>query len=230
MRNNDEISKHYSISSNKYKYFDIPEGIHKKIISWTGEGKAVLDIGCANGYLGQELKKNRNILCGIEISETAAKEARKYYDNIIVGNIESMEMPYKSEQFDVIICADILEHLFNPEKILKRLNKYLKASGSIIVSIPNIAHWSIRLKLLLGRFEYEETGLLDCGHIRFFTYDSARKMFNRAGYNIEREDSVISLPKGFNKFAYIFKLNWLFKMVGRSFWGYQFIFFLKKDG
>ena len=89
--------------------------------------------------------------------------------------MESIYLNIKYEKyFDIIVFADILEHLKEPLEVLKRYKKYLKDDGYIIISIPNIANWKIRFKSLLGRFEYNEYGILDSGHLRFFNEKSQR--------------------------------------------------------
>lgn len=223
-----QIEKYYLEKAAQYRLFMFSGGVHSKIIDWVGTGKTILDVGCAAGYIGGELKKNGNKVFGLDISEKAVQDARKVLDDVIVGNIEDIILPYREKQFDVIICADVLEHLFQPEEVLAKLGKYLKDDGVIIVSLPNVAHWSVRLSLFWGRFEYEDAGLLDKGHIRFFTYDSALKMFGRAGYNIKKYDIVISLPKGLNKLASFLRFNALLELLSPGFFGYQFIFCLSK--
>lgn len=226
---NDQIQVYYKEKANKYKLFSVPGGVHAKIIDWAGAGKTVLDVGCAAGYLGAELKNRGNQVFGVEVSDLAARAAADRLDGVIVGNIEDLDLPYPKGHFDVIICADILEHLFQPAEALMKLRQYLKDDGVLIASIPNIAHWSVRLKLLFGRYDYEEAGLLDRGHIRFFTFDSALKMIRAAGFKVARYDTAVALPKGLNKVSYYLKFDVLLKTLFRGIFGYQFIFLLKKD-
>ena len=84
----------------------------------------------------------------------------------------------------MIICSNILEHLYDPCGVLKTLFPYLKKDGRLIVSLRNIANWTIRLKLLFGKFEYERIGILDRSHIRFFTLRTAKRLIKDAGYRI----------------------------------------------
>lgn len=147
---------------------------------------SVLEIGCGMGgtlakieYLWPKAKT-----AGIEMVESVARLGANYLD-IIQGDIETMELPYERESFDYIIFADVLEHLYDPEKILKRLLPYLKRDGKFLCSIPNIMHKSVLIPLLQGKFEYEEAGILDRTHVRFFTLDSIAEMFNRCSMKIE---------------------------------------------
>lgn len=90
-----------------------------------------------------------------------------------------------AEQFDVVLCGDILEHLTNPGAVLQKLKRRLASTGYLVVSLPNVAHGSVRLSLLKGAFTYVKEGLLDATHLRFFTLDSIRELFNRNGFEIQ---------------------------------------------
>ncbi len=95
-----------------------------------------------------------------------------------------MEIPYAKEQFDYIILADVLEHLYDPERTLARLLPYLKTGGSFLCSIPNIMHTSVLLPLLQENFDYSDSGICDRTHIRFFTLNSIAKMFQKLDLTI----------------------------------------------
>lgn len=146
---------------------------------------SVLEIGCGSGSTMSRIEylyPNASVK-GIEISDEVAKIGRNQLD-IITGNIESMELLYEKECFDYIILADVVEHLRDPEASLKRLSSYLKDDGRILVSIPNIMHKSVINSLLQGEFEYQDSGILDRTHLRFFTLSSIKKMLYRCGMEI----------------------------------------------
>lgn len=146
----------------------------------------LLDVGCGVGATLLELKniyRNSNIY-GIENSEEVGK-ITKGVCNGLIGNIEDIEIPYEEKFFDYIILGDVLEHLVNPTKVLTNLNKYLKDEGKIIVSIPNIMHISVIKALLNGRFKYEEAGILDKTHLRFFTLTEIRELLVNSGFREE---------------------------------------------
>lgn len=147
----------------------------------------VLEIGCGMGatlgYIKNSYKKAQ--VYGIELVGDVAKLGGKYLPNIIAGNIEQMEMPYPKGFFDYIICADVLEHLHNPEEIVRKLGIYLKPSGAMIASIPNVMHYSILLDLLKGNFTYQDSGILDRTHLHFFTLNEIMAMFRRCGYQVK---------------------------------------------
>lgn len=147
----------------------------------------ILEIGCGMGAtLGYLQNKYPSAeVYGIELMENVAGIGQKYLPNIIAGNIEYMEIPYEENFFDYIICADVLEHLHEPERIVSLLGRYLKPDGSIIASIPNIMHYSVMLDLLKGNFTYQDSGILDRTHLHFFTLNEILRMFAQCRYKVD---------------------------------------------
>jgi SAM-dependent methyltransferase len=137
----------------------------------------ILDVGTASGYLGKIWRGRGHYVAGIEFDAATAARAREYYDTFQVADVETFAFPYRGE-FDYIVFADVLEHLREPAAVLRRCIPALKDSGKIIISVPNIANWVIRLSLLLGRFDYMEKGILDRTHLRFFTLQSLRQLMD----------------------------------------------------
>ena len=144
-------------------------------------------MGCAAGAMGKAIRE-RNIpaiLIGIELSKEAAKCAVPYYDRIHEGDVEKMELSY-SNYFDIIICADILEHLHDPWAMLTRIKSMLKSDGLFMCSIPNIRYWRIiRDLVFLGSWKYVKEGILDNTHLRFFTRKSFSNDLKQAGFEIK---------------------------------------------
>lgn len=162
---------------------------HFKIVNYVGSNKKVLDVGCATGYLAKNLKENDCYVTGIEINVEAGKIARMFCDEVIIADIEKKEeLPLPRKFFDVIIYGDILEHLKRPDLVLMKLKEYLADSGYTIACIPNIAYYRNRIKLLFGRFQYQETGTLDLTHLRFFTLKTAKELFESCGYEVSKID------------------------------------------
>ncbi|NJE12847.1 class I SAM-dependent methyltransferase [Thermococcus sp. LS2] len=217
--------------SGHYKILKFIEALNKKPLT-------ILDVGCATGYFGAKLKEMGHKVYGVEISEKAGLEAKKLLDDVIIGDIEEIDLPYPERYFDVIICADVLEHLFNPKDVIIKLKRYLKHDGYLIASIPNVANWKIRFDLLKGKFEYSEVGPLDFGHIRFFTYYTAKRMFEEAGYKIEMVDfniNIADFPRvlrltiwAINKIKLTSKLWQRLTRRYINFFGYQMIFVAAK--
>ena len=103
------------------------------------EDKCILEVGCAEGMTGKELKKRPGMfVAGIEMNKDAAEIARNVLDDVIIGDIEEMEIPYNPSSFDCIIFADVLEHLVDPLAAIHKVKKVLKNDGTIIMSIPNV--------------------------------------------------------------------------------------------
>lgn len=174
----------------KYDNFNPdPFSMHSKITVCIGNNKKVLDVGCAEGNLADVMQSNKCEVVGIEIDPESAQNAQRFCKDVFVGDVESIELSSKyDDYFDYILFADVLEHLKEPLTVLKRFKKYLKDDGCVIVSLPNISNWRLRLKFLFGRFEYQETGLLDNGHIRFFNEKIAINFLNDAGFEIIKFD------------------------------------------
>jgi len=171
-----------------------PEHYHQKILERIKKGQVILDVGCATGYLGAVAKQKGNRVYGVEISEEAAKKAAELLDDVLVGNIEKVDLPFPEKYFDTIICSDVLEHLFDPKQGLIKLRKYLKPNGELMVVVPNVAHYSIRLMLLMGRWEYRNVGSMDYGHLRFFTKKSMVTLLESSNYNVKEIIPYIVLP------------------------------------
>lgn len=143
----------------------------------------VLEIGCACGATLLEIKNfyPNAELYGIEFNENSAAVA-KNFANVQAQDIEKENLDYEEKSFDYIILADVLEHLINPNKAVKNLKKYLKDDGYILASIPNVMHHSVIKGLLSGKWTYEDAGILDRTHLRFFTRDEIIKLFEESGY------------------------------------------------
>lgn len=154
------------------------------MVELVGFDKRVLDVGCAGGYLGEVLIDRGCRVVGIEFDPEMAAEAKRVLDDVLVADLEELDMAsaFGPESFDVVVFGDVLEHLRDPTRVLRQARSVLKAGGYVVVSIPNVAHGSVRLALLHGKFEYSETGLLDDTHLRWFTRDSVESLFSGAGF------------------------------------------------
>jgi len=170
-----------------------------KIFERVQEKSEVLDVGCASGYFAEILSKEKNCtVIGIEIDERDAERATRFCKFVLKADIESLdwEEKLKNKKFDHIIFADVLEHLKDPGAVLKRVKRFLKPKGTILISIPNIAHVSIRLELLQGKFIPEEIGILDNTHLKYFTRDSFINLAQTAGYAIRSfSASIFDFPE-----------------------------------
>jgi 2-polyprenyl-3-methyl-5-hydroxy-6-metoxy-1,4-benzoquinol methylase len=149
--------------------------------------KTILDVGCAYGLLGASLKSidHERVVVGIEKDPAAANQARRVLDKVIRTDIEDGNLTELKEKFDCIIFADILEHLRDPRAVLEKFREYLRVHGYIVCSIPNVRHYTVFIRLLLKGWEYEDYGIFDRTHIRFFSLKPMIRLIEGAGYKIE---------------------------------------------
>lgn len=166
----------------------------------------VLEFGPANGRMTKYLKEELGCLVyAVELDEDAAKYASLYTEKMVVGNIESCNWKeeFHDVKFDFIVFADVLEHLYYPEKVLSSLHSFMQKDASILISIPNISHNSIVMGLLNNEFNYTSTGLLDDTHIRFYTKKTFDKLINDTGYFRSYETAVFKQPQS-TEFNYLY--------------------------
>ncbi len=133
-----------------------------------GQGRRLLDVGTADGFLAQRFAEQGWQVTGIERDPALASLARRYCSEVVVADLNE-GVPDLDGVFDTIIFGDVLEHLIVPEEVFQSLVRRLANDGIIIVSVPNVAHLWVRLTLLLGQFDYADRGILDRTHLRFFT-------------------------------------------------------------
>ncbi|OFA16194.1 hypothetical protein A4U49_08680 [Acidithiobacillus ferrivorans] len=157
-------------------------------------GSRVLDLGCAVGVLGRYLVTAKGcIVDGVESVPAAAAIARQTYHEVVEVDLEiaDLRICFPDGAYDVIVCADVLEHLVDPGRVLDQLPALLASQGQILVSIPNVSHLGILLELLAGDFRYGPEGLLDATHLRFFTGRSFQRLLTDHGLAGEIVDRVI---------------------------------------
>ena len=156
---------------------------HALVLSFVGYHKSVLEVGCSTGFITKILVERGCDVIGIEVDPDAAKVAERWAERVVVGDIDDGEVwnYVKDESFDVVLLGDVLEHLHDPLVSLREAVRKVKPSGFVVTSLPNVAHGDIRMSLMQGRFRYNDTGLLDRTHIKFFTLESAREMLTQAG-------------------------------------------------
>jgi len=154
-----------------------------------GTPRRVLDVGCGAGLNGAVAKGRGARVTGLELAESAANMARTRLDEVLSADIESdasVAAHLGDRTFDLMLLGDVLEHLRAPQQALSRLLPHLEDEGRVIVSVPNVAAWTVRAELLAGRFEYEKSGILDETHLRFFTRHSIVRLVERAGLEVLR--------------------------------------------
>ncbi|MBT8263102.1 MAG: class I SAM-dependent methyltransferase [Bacteroidia bacterium] len=156
------------------------------------EVKTVLDVGCSNGEFGAGIKRlTKAEVWGIEPMIEFASEAEQKLDKVLISSVEAAIDKLPGNYFDAIYFNDVLEHLLDPYTVLEKVKSKLKDDGKIISSIPNIRYFRTFFKLLFkGEWEYQDEGILDRTHLRFFTKKSIWNMYENAGYIIEKHEGI----------------------------------------
>ncbi len=169
-------------------------GRNNIFLDWaSASGGWVLEAGCANGYISRRLVERGCHVIGLEVDGAVAEQAKAFCEQVIVVDLNCPSWKNSlTTKFDTVLFGDVLEHLIDPEKVLREAAHLLSPNGQVIVCLPNVAHWTIRLQLLSGKFAYTETGILDATHLRFYTPQTARELLQRAGYDIVRTQPIIA--------------------------------------
>lgn len=188
--------------------------------------RLVLDVGCSVGTLGASIKQSKACrVFGIEISEPMAREATRKLDHVFIGTAEEglRSEHIKSNRFDTIIFADVLEHLSDPWTTLSEAVTLLAPGGSIVISLPNVRHadtvWNLVFR---GEWPYRDRGIHDRTHLRFFTLKNAQQLIKSAGLKVEYMRThyrIIERPHDWNRFAHRLAIPGL-----REFLAFQYVF------
>ncbi|MBQ4144744.1 MAG: class I SAM-dependent methyltransferase [Thermoguttaceae bacterium] len=213
-------------------YFENPNNTWVIQYQFIPENAAVLDVGCANGELGKVLFQNKNCaVYGMDYNEFSLENARKsgaYRElhQVDLNVFSGSEFPHLHGLFDYIILGDVLEHLTEPDQVLEKLKKFLRPAGFFLISLPNLAHISIKLQLIHDEFNYTQTGLLDQTHIHFFTWKTLPKFFADLSMKIEKATATIEpltegeetcrfrkLPLGMRKLFFDDIHSWVFQYI-----------------
>jgi len=169
---------------------------HLAQLSLIPDGSRVLEVGCAGGHVTKALRGRGCHVTAVERDAGLAQAAREYADAMIQADVETSAFfeAVRDLTFDVVLLGDVLEHLVRPADLLRALKDHLQPSGWLVTSIPNVAHASVRLALLLGEFRSRGWGLLDETHVRFFTAESVAELFDTTGYEVR---DVVRVRQGF---------------------------------
>ena len=155
----------------------------------------ILDFGCGTGMLGAALKDQMACeIVGVTFSEAEAAEAQRRIDRVLVDNLDTFTAPPDFGSFDVVICSHILEHLREPQRLLRIARSLMNPGGVLIVALPNVLHWRQRLLLVRGHFKYTEGGIMDSTHVRFYDWDTARALVSDSGFELLDAISEGNLP------------------------------------
>jgi 2-polyprenyl-3-methyl-5-hydroxy-6-metoxy-1,4-benzoquinol methylase len=162
--------------------------IRDDIIDVLPEGALkILEVGCGAGLTGRAIKEKRGSrveVTGIEIMNDAAEQAKANLDKVIVGNVETLELPFSKGYFDCIIYGDVLEHLIDPWSLIIRHREFIKPGGHVVISIPNVAHYRTIKMLWKKKWDYTDRGVFDKTHLRFFALHNIEELLKDAELEI----------------------------------------------
>ena len=210
-----ELDK-FNTQKYNYNYQEIDYPTKQRIsiiLKLIGSNKKVLDIGCFNGYISEKIKQNNNIVYGVDNSKSSIEICKSKGIKCKLYNIEE-GLPFNKEIFDVVHCGEIIEHIYNTDKLLKEINRVLTKDGYLVLTTPNLSSISRRLKLLLGKNPgldtstfNEEGSDLSVGHIRYFTPGSITILLNRNEFKIDKfcTDFIAFYKFRFTNVSRIFK-------------------------
>jgi 2-polyprenyl-3-methyl-5-hydroxy-6-metoxy-1,4-benzoquinol methylase len=166
---------------------------HSMLVLMVGEGKRVLELGASSGYMTRVLQQRGCRVTAIEYDPEAGAELALVADDTIIGDLNDLSLLGGiSGRYDVVLAGDVFEHLIRPLDVLRAAVELLEPDGAVVLSVPNVAHADLRLSLLQGRFDYQETGVLDETHLRWFTHRTLVDMLTAAGLVVvELQRSIV---------------------------------------
>src|SRR5688500_7292562 len=137
-----------------------------------GKDLVILDVGCGGGDNSRALVHDGHTTDGITLSESEAAICKTFMRNVFIHNLETGLPDLQPASYDLVLCSHVLEHIGYPQRLLDDIRQVLKKEGTLIVALPNVMHYQSRFKLLSGKFDYEELGIWDNTHLRWYTFAS----------------------------------------------------------
>jgi SAM-dependent methyltransferase len=148
-----------------------------------GPGRA-LDCGCGAGANARLLRARGFEVTGITMSEGERERAATHCARVLLADLEQDLPEDVGSGYDLVVLSHVLEHLREPARLLEAVGRRLRPGGTLLVALPNPLYYPIRLRLLLGRFEYEAGGILDDTHLRFYSFAAAARLLERSGFRV----------------------------------------------
>ena len=222
-----EYAVHYPLKESRFSS-------HDYFLRLTGKGHEVMDVGCGEGYFASQLVEEGNTVTGVDLLDSPrCRQALATYfkADLDTGLGDNVKSELSGRQFDRVLLQDVLEHLRFPQQLLQDCHGLVRSNGLLLVSVPNVANITIRLQLLLGRFNYQQRGILDKTHVRFFTRKTARQLIVENGYEIVSEKATVmpvelalGLPASNPLMRLANIMLYLLTMMMPGLFGYQCIF------
>ncbi len=175
-----------AFATDAYEQKESPGSSHATTLAWLAgrQSARVLDLGCSDGRLAERLRALGHHVTGVDV--VAHEGVKERVDRFIEADLEQGVPPQVEGPFDVVLAADVLEHVRRPARILDEVHGLLEPDGSLGVSVPNFGHWYPRLRVAIGKFDYDRRGILDLDHVRFFTRRSFERLVSGHHYAIVR--------------------------------------------
>jgi 2-polyprenyl-3-methyl-5-hydroxy-6-metoxy-1,4-benzoquinol methylase len=181
----ERTSEYYCYEDINYAVVELLRSAHRS----RPESTTLLDVGCGRGRLGLEIEALGYKVTGLDNSPIACAAARKRITEVVELDITDygrVEQRLGGRRFDCLLAADSLEHSVDPWAVLTFYRQFLKPDGRLLISLPNVAVWDNRIRMLCGRFNYADSGVMDRTHLRFFTFRSARQLVVNCGFALEK--------------------------------------------
>lgn len=167
-----------------------------EVLRLTAEGDEIFEGGVSSGYFAEAVAAAGRTVDGHELDPVAAAAARGVCREVWEGDLQTFDPDTAGVPtgYSLLLFGDTLEHIADPVAVLDRLAGRLRPGGRLVISVPNVANWSVRLGLLLGRFDYTERGILDRTHVRFYTRRTLVRMVEQAGFVVDRVQAAVPVP------------------------------------
>ena len=171
-----------------------PYAAHQRLLALCGRPRVVIDAGGSSGYVSTALAEQGARVIVVDVDEAAVAEATAGGREAYCVDLSVAAPPLPPASVDLLILADVLEHIADPVAAVLRLRPLLTPDARLVASVPNGANWTLRLQLLAGRWQYTDRGLLDRTHVRNFTRRSFHETLREAGFTILEADLTCPIP------------------------------------
>jgi SAM-dependent methyltransferase len=211
------------------KVLTVYAGVNECVLSFVPPTAVwILDVGCGTGAFGERLRQERaRTVVGITYSQEEAALAAGRLSQVICGELNTFDFVSLGE-FDCVILSHILEHLYAPDDLLERLKCVLGPESVIVVALPNVVWWKQRLQFLIGRWRYEDWGILDRTHFRFFDMQSSEELLKQTGYEVlrARPDGLVPFIGPIRRLfpSLVSKLDRLLCILAPGLFAFQFVY------
>jgi 2-polyprenyl-3-methyl-5-hydroxy-6-metoxy-1,4-benzoquinol methylase len=219
------------MNSIKSQSFYKNEGNMEVLKAIPKESKFILDVGCGAGDNARILNAQKKVVDCITISEKEARIVKSICRKVFIYDLEN-GLPEIDQKYDVILCSHVIEHIAYPEKLLSDIKKVMHDNSVLIIALPNFLGYKTRFKILLGNFDYEQGGIMDYTHLRFYTYKTGRKLLENNEFIVQKSWVQGFLP--FNsilKFLPPFVKNLIIRfliILSKGLFGSQLIYIAKR--